>query len=230
MASGLSFLRFRCTECGNCCRDLRVPLTHADLRRLVVASGAPPARSVDWLEPDAVDMTGEPESFVLLDQPGRRVLMTLVQRENACAFLGADERCTVYEARPASCRLYPFAISFGQRGGVRRLRLLGGTDCAYTRDGHNDAHALRIADEQRWAEHRAYVQHVADWNRLQRHRERLGQALRGAAEFFEFLGLSSGARREAPRLQALPTAALELPADVGANVVNGAVMREPGAP
>jgi Fe-S-cluster containining protein len=207
-----------------------VPLTDADLSRLVPASNAPVTQSVDWLEPDGVDMTGEPESFVLLDRPGRRVLMTLAQRDHACRFLGESDRCTVYEARPASCRLYPFAVSFGQRGGVRRLRLLGGTDCDYARDGHNDAHALRVADEQRWAEHRAYLKRVADWNRLQRRRERLGHALRSAAQFFEFLGVSSGARGETPRFQTLPAAALELPADVGANVVDGAVVREPGAP
>jgi Fe-S-cluster containining protein len=220
MASGLVFLRFRCTSCGNCCRDLRVPLTAADVRRLVDATGEAPARVVAWLEPDDVDMTGEPESFVLLDRPGRRVLMTLAQHDRACRFLGADERCTVYEARPASCRLYPFTVSFGPRGGVRRLRLLGGTECDYARDGHNDAHALRVADEQRWAEHRSYLRHVEDWNRMQRRRERLRHALLGADEFFELLLRSRGARGEPSRFQTLPTAALEVPTNGGANVVD----------
>lgn len=190
MASGLGLLSFRCTACGNCCRDLRVPLTSADLQRLMRQSGETASQIVAWLEPEAVDMTGEPGSFVLLTQ--RRALMTLAHRDGACRFLGADQRCSVYAERPASCRLFPFAPSFGPRGGLRRLRLLSGTACERAHDGRNDPHALRVADERRWAEHRAYLLQVSSWNRAQRHRERLGHQLRGALEFFEFLGLRAG--------------------------------------
>ncbi|HEY3666598.1 MAG TPA: YkgJ family cysteine cluster protein, partial [Polyangiaceae bacterium] len=114
----------------------------------------------------------------------------LAQRDRACVFLGSDERCGVYSARPASCRLFPFEPSFGRRGGLRRLRLLPGTSCDYARDGHNDPHALRVADERRWAEQRSYLSQVEIWNRSQRHRARLRHALRGSAEFLEFLGFS----------------------------------------
>ena len=189
MASGLRLLNFRCTECGHCCRDLRVPLTSADLARLVAASGEATEQLVAWLPPDAVDMTGEPGSFVLLEHG--RALLTLAHRAAACRFLGVDQRCTVYEGRPASCRLFPFAPSFGPRGGLRRLRLLSGTECEKAHDGDNDPHALRIADEQRWAEHRAYLAQVDSWNRSQGHRARLGHKLRGAPEFLEFVGISA---------------------------------------
>jgi Fe-S-cluster containining protein len=188
MASGLGHLSFRCTACGNCCRDLRVPLTSADLRRLVERSGEMASQIVAWLEPEAVDMTGEPGSFVVF--PQRRALMTLAHRHAACRFLGTDQRCGVYEGRPASCRLFPFAPSFGPRGGLRRLRLLPGTACDHANDGRNDPHALRIADQQRWAEHEAYLVQVSSWNRAQRQRERLGHPLRGAPQFLEFLGFS----------------------------------------
>jgi Fe-S-cluster containining protein len=163
-------------------------LTSADLRRLVDATGESAAQIVAWLEPSEVDMTGEPGSMVLLEHEAHRALMTLAQRDSACRFLGAEERCRVYDARPASCRLYPFEPSFGRRGGLRRLRLLAGTDCDYARDGHNDPHALRIADEQRWAEHGRYLAQIDVWNRSQRHRARLGHKLRGREEFLEFLG------------------------------------------
>ena len=192
MASGTHHLRFRCTACGNCCRDLRVPLTHADLRRLVDATGKPAAEFVAWLPSAAVDLTGEPGSLVVLDHEQSRALMTLAQRDGACASLGADERCTVYAARPASCRLYPFSPSFGRRGGLRRLRLLSGTECDYARDGDNDPHALRVADYQRWAEHRTYLAQIEAWNRRQRHRAILGHRLHGAPEFLAFLGFPGG--------------------------------------
>ncbi|MET0795040.1 MAG: YkgJ family cysteine cluster protein [Polyangiaceae bacterium] len=188
MASGTQHLRFRCTECGNCCRDLRVPLTQADLRRLVDATGQAAAEFVEWLPSEAVDLTGEPGSLVVLDHGEHRVLMTLAHRDGACRSLGADERCLVYAARPASCRLYPFAASFGRRGGLRRLRLLSGTHCEAARDGENDPHALRVADEQRWAEHRSFLAQIQAWNRSQGHRSRLGYRLQNAREFLAFLG------------------------------------------
>ncbi len=190
MASGLQHLNFRCTECGNCCRDLRVPLTDADLRRLVRTSGLPAARIVQWLPSEAVDLTGEPGSLVVLDHERGRVMMTLAHDAGACRFLGADERCTVYAGRPASCALYPFAPSFGRRGGLRRLRLLSGTRCDYARDGDNDPHALREADLQRWAEHRTYLERIEIWNRSQKHRSLMRRRLQSAQDFLTFLGFS----------------------------------------
>ncbi len=188
MASGLRHLSFRCTTCANCCKDLRVPLTTADLRRLVGQTGQPAHEIVAWLPTDAVDLTGEPGSLVMLEQTSPRSLMTLAQRGGECRFLAADARCSVYEERSASCQLYPFDASFGPRGGLRRLRLLGGTRCEYARDGHNDPHALREADQRRWVEHRAYLAQVSDWNRSQCHRSRFGHRQLGRQEFLSFLG------------------------------------------
>lgn len=169
-----------------------MPLTQADLRRLVDATGRAAEDFVDWLPSAAVDLTGEPGSLVVLERDEQRVLMALAHHGGACHALGADDRCTVYEARPASCRLYPFSASFGRRGGVRRLRLLSGTECQAQHDGANDAHALREADARRWAEHTSYLALIRVWNRLQRRRSRLGHRLQGAAEFLRFLGFVAG--------------------------------------
>lgn len=188
MTSGLRNLRFRCTGCGNCCRDLRVPLTDADVRRLTDATGRAASEFVAWLPTSEVDLIGEPGSLVLLDSHAGHALLVLAQRAGACVFLGSDQRCGVYSARPGNCRLYPFAASYGSRGGLRRLRLLGGTECDHARDGHTDPHLLRSADEQRWAEHRSYLALVSRWNRAQRHRTLLGRRLLGAPEFLAFLG------------------------------------------
>jgi len=188
MASGLRQLSFRCTACANCCKDLRVPLTTADLARLVEATGRAAAELVEWLPTEEVDLTGEPGSLVELDQPARRALMALGQSAGACQFLAADGHCNVYEARPASCRLYPFDAAYGKRGGLRRLRLLGGTRCEYARDGQVDPHALREADQRRWAEHRAFLTQVSVWNRAQAHRVRFGRRALGSREFLAFLG------------------------------------------
>jgi Fe-S-cluster containining protein len=190
MASGLGHLRFRCTGCGNCCRDLRVPLTDADVRRLVDATGRTASQIVSWLPTREVDLIGEPGSLVLLNHDAGHALMVLAQQEGACVFLDAEERCVAYSARPGNCRLYPFAASFGRRGGIRSLRLLAGTQCDHARDGENDVHALRFADERRWAEHGSYLARISLWNRGQRHRSLIGRRMRGAREFLQFLGFA----------------------------------------
>ena len=56
-------LSFRCTGCGNCCRNLRVALTALDVKRLAAATGKATPTLVEWLAPDTVDMSGEPGSF-----------------------------------------------------------------------------------------------------------------------------------------------------------------------
>jgi Fe-S-cluster containining protein len=164
MAHGLLRLRFSCSGCGHCCRGLRVPLTLADAAKL-------PADAVAWLDPDEVDMTGEPESFVLLPE-GRRLLV-LAQRDGACVFLAGD-RCTVYESRPSACRLYPFDVTLGRKHGIRRLKLLSPNLCVGDTRGFTDPQKLSQEYRVHRAELVAHVESVQAFNRQQAHRRRWG--------------------------------------------------------
>ena len=138
-----------------------------------------------WLETDAVDMTGEPESFVELSE-GRR-LMVLRQREGACQLLGADNRCGAYAARPRDCRAFPFDFDEPpHRSGPRRLALLPLDGCDYAVDGHNDARTIEAEDRARWSELHDYQSVVARWNRRARHRRRLHYAIGDGASFLSF--------------------------------------------
>jgi Fe-S-cluster containining protein len=179
-------LRFRCTGCGECCRKLRAAVTDRDLERLVRFTQKSAEALIEWLAPDGVDMTGEPESFVELAE-GRR-LMALKQCAGACVFLGDDGRCSVHAARPADCRLYPFDVTDAERS--REIRLLPLADwCARAMDGDNPRAEVLSDDRSRWSELAAYQARLATWNRLARHRKRLGHRPRTAREFLEFLGL-----------------------------------------
>lgn len=175
-------LEFRCTSCGNCCRSLRVAVTARDVARLARATAQPLRELVEWLEPDEVDMRGEPESFVELRE-GRR-LMVLAQQGGACAMLGADERCRAYAARPRDCRAFPFDFEPASDG-RRRLTLLPLSGCDYAKDGQNDAAELAEEDAERWRELRDYQAWVAVWNRRAWHRKRLHKRVASANEFLE---------------------------------------------
>lgn len=154
-------------------------------------TGQPASELVEWLAPDDVDMSGEPESFVELPE-GRR-LMALKQRNGACLFLTEEGRCAVHPARPADCRQYPFDV-IGTEA-EREIRLLPLADwCEREMDGDNAEAEVVESDRARWAELSAYQARVADWNRWARHRKRLGHRARTAAEFLEQLGLGDKPR------------------------------------
>lgn len=180
-------LDFRCTACGNCCRALRVAITARDVQRLASATGAAPSELVEWLAPDAVDMTGEPESFVELGS-GRRLLV-LRQRDGACTQLGTDNLCRVYEARPRDCRAYPFDVArVPDASGKRHLSLLplSSTSCEYAEDGAGDRARIEAEDDARGEELREYQAQIAAWNRVAKHRRRLGHAIGTGDAFLAF--------------------------------------------
>jgi Fe-S-cluster containining protein len=180
-------LRFRCTGCGNCCRDPLLPLTDGDVRRITRRTGDSAADIVTWVDRDGIDMDDEPEAFVMLRQ-GKRV-MVLRHERGGCRYLGEDARCTIYTSRPLGCRIYPFDPDFSSKGKLVRLKIVEATPCPYELDGENDPVALRELDDRYQQAHWDYNDKVAEWNRAQTVRKRAGGAAQTAREFLSFLGL-----------------------------------------
>jgi Fe-S-cluster containining protein len=185
LVTGARHLEFRCNGCGNCCRALRVAITHHDLERLVAATGRNATSLVEWLGPDAVDMTGEPGSFVELRE-GRR-LMVLAHRAGSCQWLDANQRCSVYAHRPRDCRLFPFDLSRDGTGAVTLIERLPLDGCGDERGEAADLDTLAASDAARYGELADYQAQVARWNRVARHRQRFRQRLGDAEEYVAFL-------------------------------------------
>lgn len=191
--AGAEHLKFRCNGCGECCRRLRVALTHRDLTRLVHALGVSPGSLVEWLAPESVNFVAESASFVML--PGGPRLMVLAHDAGTCRLLGAGDRCRVYDARPLDCRLYPFVVERGSERQVVRLSLFDPAGCGDSAPEAASVAELARADAERCDELEAYGALVARWNRLARHRQRLRHAPKGAADFFAFAGVPDGHAR-----------------------------------
>lgn len=186
--AGSEHLGFKCTACGDCCRRLRVALTHRDLARLTRESGVAAASLVAWLAPDAVDFAAEAACFVTLPDGPR--LMVLAHDQGACRLLQADGRCGAYAARPRDCRLYPFVLERDEARRVTRLALFDPAGCGESSTEHTSFDTLERADGERTTELEEYAALVARWNRFARHRARFGHRAQGERELFAYLARS----------------------------------------
>ena len=106
---------FRCTECGQCCRNFLLPLRLAEAQRWL-ADGHPVevlCEAIPWPtdapESDASAHHQHQRSFAALSgQLPVRILITLAAPLGAgCPHLDSQQRCQIYDRRPLACRIYP---------------------------------------------------------------------------------------------------------------------------
>jgi uncharacterized protein len=102
-----AFAEIDCLKCGNCCRTTGPRFTPKDIERL--------ARH-QRMKPGAIA-----ERYLRIDEDGDHVLQSV-----PCPFLGSDNYCSVYEARPEACRAYPHTDrhKFHQALGITRHNAL----------------------------------------------------------------------------------------------------------
>jgi Fe-S-cluster containining protein len=112
-------LHFECTQCGKCCRDLKLPLTVSEAREWLRDGHAVQllCDAVPWpREPEAADLKAahrRRRSFAAMSgsMPTRVVIILAANLAGACPNLQPDMRCGIYERRPLVCRIYPAEIN-----------------------------------------------------------------------------------------------------------------------
>ena len=102
---------FRCRLCGNCCRNLRGNLMPEQIGAYRLARFLRERGEVEYME-DFYTRYTYPD---VLEDFFPVFLINTVDPDDSCVFL-KDGRCSVYEARPRVCRMYPFAAVPGERG------------------------------------------------------------------------------------------------------------------
>ena len=187
MATGERLFKFRCTGCGNCCKDPLLPLTDQDVLRIQQRTGEEALGFVRWVDRNAIDMDDEPEAFVRLRQ-GKRV-MVMRQGGGGCHFLGKDDRCRIYASRPLGCRIFPFDPTYNKQGKLTRLKLIQATDCIYELDGDNDPDDVQKLHQRHDDATTRYHERIATWNQEQARRKRQGKSAQSARDFLSFLGV-----------------------------------------
>ena len=77
-----------CLECGNCCKSISPAMKDRDVERIA-----------KYLKVKASELVAD---HLEIDDEGDYVF-----RSQPCPFIGEDNNCSVYPARPKACREYP---------------------------------------------------------------------------------------------------------------------------
>ncbi|OYT16954.1 MAG: zinc/iron-chelating domain-containing protein [Bacteroidetes bacterium 4572_77] len=83
-----AFEQIDCLECANCCKSISPIVTDKDIQRIAKKLRMKPSAFV--------------AEFLNLDSENDYVF-----KKQPCPFLGEDNYCSIYEARPKACAEYP---------------------------------------------------------------------------------------------------------------------------
>jgi Fe-S-cluster containining protein len=99
----------KCGQCGICCCDPIIELTHHDLKRLVQHTKIPAESLIKLYDSSELNPDGEDNDWINLSY-GKRKLGLRKKRNGECIFLSDKKQCTAYAARPLSCRIFPIDV------------------------------------------------------------------------------------------------------------------------
>ena len=130
---------FSCSECGDCCRSLNVPVGPAEREAL---------EGLSW-EGREERLVGKPATVPTMGQagPGRRLPR---EEDGSCTYLGEDGLCLIHRHfgagnKPSACRLYPFSF--------HRLGDSVAVDCAFSCRAVSRGQGRSLEDhEAEWTE------------------------------------------------------------------------------
>ncbi|MFM0736362.1 YkgJ family cysteine cluster protein [Paraburkholderia xenovorans] len=112
-------LDFACTTCGQCCHDLRLPLTIVEAIDWLGRGGQIEllCEAIPWpVEPEpenaqAAYKRARSSAAASGTLPVRITVILTATFAGACPNLRADMLCSIYEDRPLVCRIYPAEIN-----------------------------------------------------------------------------------------------------------------------
>ena len=160
------FVAFKCHSCNHCCTDVVCLLTPWDVRRIMRMTGKDPYEFLEFLTPEEIkDVGGDDPTWLEVD--GERYVMAL-QRDDStgCTFLNNESRlCSIYEARPMLCRLYPFKVKQSTKGQYQGFTLHEDVGCPKHTDGKVLAKPLYDLYVQEDLHQEDYYEFVEAFNR-----------------------------------------------------------------
>ena len=112
-------INFGCTQCGNCCRDLKLPLSVNEAKTWLARGDEVQilCEAIPWpSEPPAEDLQAAykcKRSFAVRSgsMPARVIVTLAASFQGPCPNLRDAMQCGIYDDRPRVCRIYPVEIN-----------------------------------------------------------------------------------------------------------------------
>ena len=111
--SAKEFVTYQCSQCGHCCRRIEGCVMVESLDAYRMAKHLREQHCGVSSTDDVLLQYCEPTP--LTDEGYPIYTLKTVGAEAACVFLQGNQ-CSIYAARPRTCRLYPFSAGPGERG------------------------------------------------------------------------------------------------------------------
>ena len=166
-AMGSQYVQFKCHHCNHCCKEVVCLPTPFDVARIMKETGANPYAFVEFITPDEISDVEEDDP-TWLDVNGERFLMSLRRDHVGCYFLQRKTgHCTIYEARPALCRLYPFKVVEDKQEKAIGFVLHEDVGCPRNRDGRVPVEPLLKIFNKDQKRHKEYRKLVETFNAKQ---------------------------------------------------------------
>jgi Fe-S-cluster containining protein len=127
---------FKCHHCNHCCTEVVCLPTPWDVKRIAKMTGADPDDFLEFLTPEELEGVDDDDP-TWLEIDGEKYMMALKRDvKRGCHFLDRKTRlCSIYEARPLLCRLYPFKVIETKSGKYRGFTLHDDVGCPLHKDG-----------------------------------------------------------------------------------------------
>ncbi len=159
-------VRFKCHHCLHCCTDVVALPTPWDVVQIVRQTGRHPDEFIEFLTPDEISNVDEDDPTWLICGDERYLMALQRDSKTGCIFLDQYTRaCTIYEARPLLCRLFPFRVKETRDGSFRGFALHNDTGCPLHRNGTVAVHDLRALYERDMKHQEDYEDLVKVFNR-----------------------------------------------------------------
>ncbi len=153
-----------CVRCGGCCTGTVVPVTDSDVRRLKKKSGLSPDKFVRLYGTGETDYERDRDGWVHFSY-GRRLMGIKRPRNERCFFLDETNHCTAYEARPMTCRSFPYMVNLYDDGSLDELKLNRVVGCSVPFGARISKRQLVKTARQEDAQDEAYYRKLNRWNR-----------------------------------------------------------------
>ncbi len=114
-------LKSTCAQCGSCCTDPIIEVTHHDLRRLVDHLKIPADTLIKLYR--VSDFNEVDENDLIELSYGKRKIALRKNQDGTCIFLTKNKTCSAYKARPLSCRTFPIDVLLDEDNDIIDLEL-----------------------------------------------------------------------------------------------------------